>query len=191
MRIMRRLGWMGVFGVAAALVVACRPDDEAFRPSPGAVELGTTGIFLPDGNAVSSAPAATETPGAPVIEEVTAPQTGKYSFVVTLWVETDDARGSMLDQAFLDYGEYGLYEAPLRPYESPDGPAGGAYAQTCRDLMAQQGCNPRTSSSRPRRSRRSRRCSPRRYRSRRPPRPPRPEAPATVVICRQGAIGCR
>lgn len=134
-----RIRWIGVLAVLGVTAAACggSGDDEtpAFQPSSGAVQIGTTGIYLPHGSRVESAPAPTKSEDAPAIKSVTAAQTGTNTFVLTLNV---DASALHLPRsAYLDFGADGVYKTP---FDLAKAAASGTadYAQQCRDLLAKQ-----------------------------------------------------
>lgn len=123
------------------VLAACGGDEataESFHPSEDAVEIGTTGVYLRDGERVDEAPSPTTTPNAPVITSASAKQTGTNEFELKLEVEHEP--GATIAWAFLDFGEHGVYRTHVHAPSAvaPAGGGSGDYAKTCREMMAKQ-----------------------------------------------------
>lgn len=121
---------MGVVVLAACS--GSGDEESAFSPSPDAIEVGSTGIYLVDGEPATK-PTPTSSDSAPKIVKVTAEQTSEHEFTLTMEVESEQE----IAYAYLDFSEHGVYKAPVRaPVAAVDPNA--SYAEGCRQALASQ-----------------------------------------------------
>lgn len=133
---MRSAFRQSTFVVAALTFAACGGNNEAkstpFSPDPSSIQIGTTGIYLASGTRAEK-PTASTGPGAPKITKVTATEEGEHEFNITIEVENEED----VAFAYLDFGEHGVYKAPLRAPMTAV--TGDDFAAGCRDALASQG----------------------------------------------------
>jgi hypothetical protein len=142
---MRSLGFLLCLFVPLTAVIACSSSDSGgsgqtakpstpFQPSPDAVPVGDTGIYLPPGSErVSGAPPASAPEIAPVIKSITPSKVDEHTIDVEFEVETVvevDASGNAAAQdvfVYVDFGAtIGIYKTKPTPASSANGGDAGA-----------------------------------------------------------------